>query len=178
MQWIALATHPQLWQLIDQLSQLITLPHMVRLSVIPCIIIILGFIGESGKGLNPVSETFPPWLKYISGENLNSSHFSTVSTLKVSPCSWMFLILYLPHFFLCLCFPDSVEKNLHVCLVSEEVDLSNTHRAELIWQQHNTAVRGYPYKVRQKQNTNLFYVTLFVGSLFSLKHTKTKFSVK
>lgn len=29
----------------------------------------------SHTGLNPVSETFPPWLKYISGGKLNFCHF-------------------------------------------------------------------------------------------------------
>lgn len=138
----------------------------------------------SHTGLNPVSETFPPWLKYIFGGKLNSCHFldfcglkmvrfkclnvstlfaigswnsqisQSVSTLEYLPaprsCFSSFTSLpslsLSPHVFPALC-----GKNPHVCLVSEEVDLSNTHRAELSWCDSSTT---QPHQVTPIQSGN------------------------
>lgn len=49
------------------------------------------------------------------------------------------------------CFPHSLcGKTPHVCLVSEEVNLSNTHRAELSWSDSSTT---RPLEVTVRQNT-------------------------
>lgn len=66
----------------------------------------------------------------------NSKISPSVSTLKYLPaprlCFSSFTSLLL--LFSLLMFPPALcGKNPHVCLISEEVDLSNTHRAEMIW---------------------------------------------
>ena len=137
----------------------------------------------SQTGLNPLPHSLKYGLKLnschfldfrgakkVSDSNIRmSAHYSKFQTItisfhpQVSVCSsGVLLLLHLPvcvcmRVFVCVCpnvFPALCGKILHVCLVSEEVDLSNTHRAELSRSDSSTtqASQVTPILTRQRQS--------------------------
>lgn len=155
--------------------------HMVTISYGMHAIITLGFMSQTG--LNPLPHSLKYGLKLnschfldfrgakkVSDSNIRmSAHYSKFQTItisfhpQVSVCSsGVLLLLHLPvcvcmRVFVCVCpnvFPALCGKILHVCLVSEEVDLSNTHRAELSRSDSSTtqASQVTPILTRQRQS--------------------------